>query len=271
MTHRLMGTSVARLIGGVLLVLAANLAWADILYIHSDHLNTPRLATNEQGGVLWRNLPTSEPFGNSPVEEDPDGDTTLTTLNQRFPGQYYDKETNTHYNYFRDYDPSTGRYVQSDPVGLRGGVNTYSYVGGNPLNWRDPFGLAIGDFPPPPPGYDPRTWRTGQWDDGRWFLEDPSRKTTYTCHPEDKGHWRHWDKDGDDDGRWPPNSKKPWPGQKRAPYGDQSASDPSGNAPPWQPPTQFSDFPGVPFVPLPNGPLPSMPPVRVPLVPILVP
>ena len=107
---------------GVLLFLATGLAWADVLYVHTDHLGTPRLMTNEQGTTVWRNLPTTEPFGNAPVEEDPDGDSTLTTFNQRFPGQYYDKETNTHYNYFRDYDPTIGRYVQSDPIGLRGAL-----------------------------------------------------------------------------------------------------------------------------------------------------
>ena len=143
MTNRLSGGGFARLIGGLLLSLATTLAWADVLYVHTDHLNTPRLATNEQGTTVWRNLPTNEPFGNSPVEEDPDGDSTTTTLNPRFPGQYADKETNTHYNYFRDYDPSTGRYVQSDPIGLMGGVNTYSYVGNSPLHHTDELGLFV--------------------------------------------------------------------------------------------------------------------------------
>lgn len=59
----------------------------------------------------------------------------------RLPGQYFDKETNLHYNYFRDYDPSIGRYGKSDPIGLRGGLNTYLYVNGNPLKLIDPVGL----------------------------------------------------------------------------------------------------------------------------------
>ena len=66
---------------------------------------------------------------------------TKDAYNLRFPGQYYDQETGKHYNYFRDYDPAIGRYVESDPIGLRGGTNTYGYVGGSPFSKSDRNGL----------------------------------------------------------------------------------------------------------------------------------
>jgi RHS repeat-associated protein len=68
----------------------------------------------------------------------------VLAYNRRFPGQYFDAETGKHYNYFRDYDPSIGRYIESDPIGLKAGLNTYAYVESAPLDDVDFFGLANG-------------------------------------------------------------------------------------------------------------------------------
>jgi RHS repeat-associated protein len=111
------------------------------LYVHNDHLGTPHMLTNDSGIAVWSAY--YDPFGLAAVDEDVDGDTNTVTLNVRFPGQYYDGETGLHYNYFRYYDPETGRYITSDPIGLEGGLNTYGYVGANPLNYTDPSGLVL--------------------------------------------------------------------------------------------------------------------------------
>jgi RHS repeat-associated protein len=60
-----------------------------------------------------------------------------------YPGQYYDPETGLHYNYFRYYNPQTGRYITPDPIGLEGGINLWPYVAGNPVNFIDPLGLDV--------------------------------------------------------------------------------------------------------------------------------
>ena len=68
---------------------------------------------------------------------------TTFNYNLRFPGQYYDKETGLHQNYFRDYNPKIGKYVESDPIGLAGGINTYAYARENPILWTDSLGLDV--------------------------------------------------------------------------------------------------------------------------------
>jgi RHS repeat-associated protein len=125
--------------------------------VHNDPLGTPQALTNEAGTVVWR--ADYDPFGKVTPNEDPDGDGNTVTFNVRLPGQYYDQETGLHYNYFRYYDPGTGRYTTSDPIGLEGGLNSYGFVNGNPLRWVDQYGL-LGYRPPGPdqrrggiPGY----------------------------------------------------------------------------------------------------------------------
>jgi RHS repeat-associated protein len=119
---------------------------ATLYFVHVDHLNTPRLVADAAGTTVWR-WDQQEPFGNNVPDENPSG-LGAFDLPLRLPGQYFDKETNLYYNYFRDYDPSLGRYVESDPIGLRGGLNTYLYVQANPLMLSDRLGLAGGPAGP---------------------------------------------------------------------------------------------------------------------------
>lgn len=120
-------------------VIKPNGSSVQVFYVFADHLDTPRVIMNQASQIVWRW--DSDPFGTNPANENPSGLGSFQ-YNLRFPGQYYDQETRLHYNYFRDYDPASGRYVQSDPIGLDGGINTYSYVLNNPLLLFDPHGLA---------------------------------------------------------------------------------------------------------------------------------
>lgn len=122
--------------------LRLSVAGVSIFYIHPDHLGTPRLITRaSDDAIVWR-WDDIDPFGHNPPNENPSGLGTFE-YNLGFPGMYRDKETGTFYNYFRDnYLPELGRYGQSDPIGLKGGMNTYSYVGGNPFQMVDPLGLT---------------------------------------------------------------------------------------------------------------------------------
>ncbi len=137
-----------------------------VLQVHTDHLGSPR-AVSEGATVLWRW--EGDAFGNTAANEDVDVDTNPLIMPLRFPGQYKDPESGLHYNYFRDYNPATGRYVQSDPIGLLWDYGSpqlqlaiklglfepvvdndkinrlYGYVEQNPVMWIDPSGLACFD------------------------------------------------------------------------------------------------------------------------------
>lgn len=150
--------------------------------IHTDHLGTPRLVSDEAGQAVWQwpysafghNSPSGVlQAGTSSAGQTPPLKATKpqVVLNLRYPGQYFDEESNLSYNYFRNYDARTGRYTQFDPIGLRGGWNGYAYVDNSPLTKTDPNGLQAlptpwGPMPAPvvptpsapsPGGYDPRT------------------------------------------------------------------------------------------------------------------
>lgn len=145
-----------------------------LTYLHADHLNTPRIGTNSSETIVWRW--DSDAFGQSAPNTDPENDTIQTVVNLRFPGQIKGGEASRYYNYFRDYDPSTGRYLTSDPIGQAGGINTYAYVEGNPIKAIDSLGLktclltTVG-----PAGIrDHAAVYTSRGDDGGPALSDPA-------------------------------------------------------------------------------------------------
>ncbi|MFC4159052.1 RHS repeat-associated core domain-containing protein [Chitinimonas lacunae] len=118
-----------------------------IRYYHCDHLGTPRELSDQQGRLVW--AAEYKAWGNTVRVEYPD---VVDRAEQegiqqplRFQGQYYDNETGLHYNWFRYYDPCTGRFVSQDPIGLSGGENSYQYAP-SPTNWIDPYGLARSPF-----------------------------------------------------------------------------------------------------------------------------
>jgi len=103
-------------------------------FYHNDHLGTPQRLTDRTGAVVWSARHAA--FGAAQV--------TVGQVENplRFPGQYHDAETGLHYNFYRYYDPSLGRYITADPIGLDGGTSTYTYVSNNALRYTDRFGLS---------------------------------------------------------------------------------------------------------------------------------
>jgi RHS repeat-associated protein len=153
--------------------LRPNGANVDVFYVHTDQLNTPRKVSRPSDNALrWRWDPT--PFGEGVPDQNP-ASVGAFVYNLRFPGQQFDAETNLNYNYYRDYDSTIGSYVESDPIGLRGGSATYAYAGGNPITFNDPSGLVPGGRPSPgSPGIGDQINPWGARGDGsrdytRWF------------------------------------------------------------------------------------------------------
>ncbi len=112
---------------------------AKVYFVQPDHLDTPRVVVNAAKQPVWSW--NSAPFGDTVANEQPTASLAAFQFNLRFPGQQFDAETASHYNYFRDYEAGTGRYLQSDPIGMQGGLNGFTYVESQPSHYYDVYGL----------------------------------------------------------------------------------------------------------------------------------
>jgi RHS repeat-associated protein len=106
-----------------------------VSYIRTDHIGRPVFATNSTTGVkTW--TASYDPFGGVRT-------TTGSPISARFPGQWFQAESGLHQNWMRDYDPTTGRYLQADPLGLVDGASVYGYALGSPMVYTDPTGEIV--------------------------------------------------------------------------------------------------------------------------------
>jgi RHS repeat-associated protein len=113
---------------------------AEVFFVQPDHLDAPRVLVNDQAQVVWRW--DAKPFGDTSPDQQPTAGLPSFEFNLRLPGQYADVELGQYYNYTRDYEPTTGRYLQSDSIGIEDDYATYTYVGDDPVGSVDPTGMG---------------------------------------------------------------------------------------------------------------------------------
>jgi RHS repeat-associated protein len=118
---------------------AVNTATPATWWVSTDHLNRPVRMTDAAKATVWQ--ATWKPFG------EPQSITGSATLDARFPGQWFQLESGLHQNWWRHYDPTTGRYTQVDPLGVDVDASVYDYVANSPLLFVDPRGLYIYTLP----------------------------------------------------------------------------------------------------------------------------
>jgi len=163
-------------------------------FVHVDHLNTPRAVYDDQQRLEWK-WEQQEPFGVNVPDENPSG-LGAFEFPLRFAGQYADKESNATYNWRRNYDSAIGRYVESDPIGLSGGINTYLYASARPLSLVDPAGLQQRT----PANGAPNSWQRfpdgrGGWTDRHYGPDGRADKDVDHGHDHGAGdpHVHEWD------------------------------------------------------------------------------
>ncbi|WP_427926557.1 RHS repeat domain-containing protein [Xanthomonas hortorum] len=144
-------------------------------YIEPDHLGSPRVVVDAARDVaVWSWSLKGEAFGNTAPNQDPDGDGAVMVFDMRFPGQRFDTASGFNQNYFRDYDAATGRYGQSDPIGLNGGSSTYNYAFSSPFAATDFFGLKT---------YVIVTYDYGFGSHSAMFIDDSNGKQPFLYDP----------------------------------------------------------------------------------------